>query len=518
MTEKNFDKLSSVDIRPGVSVLAILRHLNYKPWYALGEFVDNSVQSYFSNLEALKKIHGQNFKLRVDIDIDSTAPGSISIKDNAGGINRKNYIRAFRPAAIPPDRTGLSEFGMGMKSAACWFASRWKVRTTAIDESIERVIEFDISQIVNDDISELEITEKVSSDQSHFTEIVLLDLHHLPSAGRTLGKIKEHLTDIYRIFTRDNILDLRLNGESLEFKEPKILFAPNYKIPYGPNILWRKNIEFNFGDDLKISGFAALRETGSTSKAGFALFRRGRLIQGSGDEGYRPQQIFGSSNSYRYQRLFGELHLDGFEVTHTKDGFRWDENEQPFLELLKEHLNSNELPLLLQAEEYRVKSSFKQVKSVASTAVINTVQALEGGLEETMSEIDAFPLAPDPLLEMEAVSASLAKKEFEVSFREQNWAITIELTNDEAESDWIVISDKPAMSGFATRKLDLRISLAHPFMIRFGGTDAEDIEALLRVGTAIGLAEVLASEAGVHKAGTFRRNINEIIRDVLSHI
>ena len=36
------------------------------------------------------------------------------------------------PAAIPPDRSGLSEFGMGMKSAACWFAPRWSVRTKAL--------------------------------------------------------------------------------------------------------------------------------------------------------------------------------------------------------------------------------------------------------------------------------------------------------------------------------------------------------------------------------------------------
>ena len=80
------------------------------------------------------------------------------------------------------------------------------------------------------------------------------------------------------------------------------------------------------------------------------------MIQGSGDDGYRPSVIFGASNSYRYQRVFGELHLDGFEVSHTKDGFRWDENEQPFLELLREHLDCEDLPLLKQAEGYRVAS------------------------------------------------------------------------------------------------------------------------------------------------------------------
>ena len=30
--------MQRVSIRPGVSVLAVLRHLNYKPWFALAEF------------------------------------------------------------------------------------------------------------------------------------------------------------------------------------------------------------------------------------------------------------------------------------------------------------------------------------------------------------------------------------------------------------------------------------------------------------------------------------------------
>ena len=56
--------------------------------------------------------------------------------------------------------------------------------------------------------------------------------------------------------------------------------------------------------------------------------------------------------------MFGELHLEGFEVSHTKDGFRWnDEDEQPFLELLREHLDSNDFPLLRQADNYRVLAS-----------------------------------------------------------------------------------------------------------------------------------------------------------------
>ena len=315
-----------VDIRPGVSVLAVLRHLNYRPWFALGEFVDNAVESFVRHREALQKLHGMDFTLRVEIDIDTAAPARISIRDNAAGIFESEYGRAFRPAAIPPDRSGLAEFGMGMKSAACWFAPQWSVRTSALGEPVERAVHFDIANIVNDEIEELTIREAGQDADVHYTEVVVEDVFHVP-VGRTVAKLKEHLTDIYRAFIRDGLLELKFNGDTLSYIEPRILTAPYFKEKKGEARRWRKEIEFDFGDGLSVHGFAALRETANTAKAGFSLFRRGRVIQGSGDEGYRPSYVFGSSNSYRYQRLFGELHLDGFEVSHTKDGFRWDENE-----------------------------------------------------------------------------------------------------------------------------------------------------------------------------------------------
>lgn len=108
-------KKETVNIQPGVSMLAVLKHLNYHAWYALAEFVDNSIQSYQQNKEALSN---NTSKLIVEIDIDVAAPAQISIRDNAAGIPLADFQRAFRPATLPPDRSGLAEFGMGMKSAA----------------------------------------------------------------------------------------------------------------------------------------------------------------------------------------------------------------------------------------------------------------------------------------------------------------------------------------------------------------------------------------------------------------
>jgi len=47
--DRKATSLKKVDIRPGVSVLAVLRYLNYTPWFALAEFVDNAVQSFMQH-------------------------------------------------------------------------------------------------------------------------------------------------------------------------------------------------------------------------------------------------------------------------------------------------------------------------------------------------------------------------------------------------------------------------------------------------------------------------------------
>ena len=60
-------QLNSVNIRPGVNVLAVLPHLNYKAWYALAEFVDNAIQSSLDMQRSLKASDGADFRLNVEI-------------------------------------------------------------------------------------------------------------------------------------------------------------------------------------------------------------------------------------------------------------------------------------------------------------------------------------------------------------------------------------------------------------------------------------------------------------------
>jgi histidine kinase/DNA gyrase B/HSP90-like ATPase len=504
-----------VNIRPGVGILSVLRHLNYKPWFAMAEFVDNALQSYLQNRDALHKLHGEDYRLKVEIELDRGGDElRIKVRDNAAGIATNEYARAFRPAEIPTDRTGLSEFGMGMKSAACWFAPRWRVRTSALGESVERTINFDIASIVRDSIEELDVTETETASSSHFTEITLLDPYN-KLLSRTGGKIKDHLASIYRIFLREKTLELWFEGEKLDYELPTILTYPYYKTPQGSPQLWYKEFSFDFGLGLKASGFAGLREVASTSTAGFALFRRKRLIEGSWDEPYRPDYIFGSGNSYRKQRLFGEISLEGFEVSHTKDGFKWEDHEQTFLELLREELETATLPILSQAEGFRARVAQRELRAEADKANGRVAETIQKEAPPVLAEQTSSKPVTEPLPTTMPSEATASRRVIELDHRGAKWRITIVLSMDAGVDDWLSITDKPP-SKSGPREIAVRMSLVHPFMVQFCRPESTEIEALARVAAAVGLAEITARDAGVPQYGTIRRNMNQLLREALS--
>jgi hypothetical protein len=506
---------NKVNIRPNVSMLSVLRFLEYETWFALAEFVDNAIASYQSNEQTLKKLHGEDFQLEVKIEINDPE-NKIIIRDNAGGIEEENYARAFRAAEVPADTTGLSEFGMGMKSASCWFSDFWTVRTTAIDEETEKTISFDMDKIFEDKIEELEFHSKPVDKNFHYTIIELTNVNKMPRR-KGIGKVKSHLTSIYREFIRNGTLKLYVNNEEQRFKEPKVLKVPRYDEPNGQSILWKREIDFPIEDNLSVKGFVAIREKGSTSEAGFALFRRGRVIEGSFDNGFRPEHIFGAPNSYRYQRVFGELHLVGFDVSFTKKGIQWDENLDIFLQLLKDELTTTEFPLLKQAEEYRVRASDKDYKTSGAKALTNTAKDFQDKAPQAIQEtFDKEETVEEPERELIKTDKAI-HKEFKVNFNKTDWKIFIELSFDTSLKEMIEIGTHLIPSDISTSKakqVGIRLSLTHPFMVQFAGTDNLKIEPILRMSAAFGLAEIIAKESGAKTQGEIRRNFNELITKI----
>jgi hypothetical protein len=335
-----------------------------------------------------------------------------------------------------------------------------------------------------------------------------------------IGKVKSHLTSIYREFIRNGTLILFVNNEEQKFKEPKILTERFQQKPYQPigePIDWKKEIDFDLDENLKVKGFVAIRETASTNEAGFALFRRGRVIEGSFDNGFRPDFIFGAPNSYRYQRVFGELHLIGFDVSFTKKGIQWDENLDIFLKLLKDDINNSEFPLLQQAENYRARAKEKDYKQSGTKALNNTAKDFQDKAPKAIQEtFEKEETVEEPEKELIKTDKAI-HKEFNVSFNKTDWNIFIELSYDPSLKEMIEIGTHFIPNNTltsTTKQVGIRLSLTHPFMVQFAGTDNLKIEPILRMSAAFGLAEIIAKESGAKTQGEIRRNFNELITKI----
>jgi hypothetical protein len=534
-TNKKFNEIS---VRPGVQVLGIFQYLNYKSWHALAEFVDNSLQSYLVHRDRLKELHGDDFRLKVDIEIEDLDSGRIIVRDNAAGIAATDYQRAFRPAEAPPDRAGLSEFGMGMKSAACWFGAKWRVRTKALGESEAAIVDVDVNGIIASGIEHIRVrTEPAPLDQ-HFTELVIESLHQVPRK-RGIYKIRTHLADIYRVFLRRGELELTLNGDVISFSDLPILSYPRFDAPKGaPEIVWRKEINLKTSTGASVSGFAGLLAVGKSSAAGFALFRRDRLIQGLTEEGWKPEEIFGRPNSFRSQRVFGELVIEGVAVSHTKDGFRLEAHEEELIPLLKDALDAEPLPLLEQAERMRVRLPKADLVQIATGGADATIAAVERHGPEHLDVVDDrskqavvsaehFDLAQvSPAIMGYETSATgkqvdvaepafVARRESRtIKVHDEDWQVIMELTDDPAVTDWVKVAESLDVR---ERSIAIRFSLCHPFTQRFVTQDTNTLEPLLRVACAIGLAQVFARRAGVPKPGVVLMGMNDLLREVLCH-
>lgn len=61
-------KIEKFNIQPQAGILGVFSRLNYKPWYAIGEFVDNSTASYYGHRQIMKFKHINKMTVRIEYD------------------------------------------------------------------------------------------------------------------------------------------------------------------------------------------------------------------------------------------------------------------------------------------------------------------------------------------------------------------------------------------------------------------------------------------------------------------
>lgn len=395
--------MADIELRIGLDVIRSYRRLAYTPWHALAEFVDNSTQSYRNNRIQLDKAYkAEETHLVVTVKYDRDA-GVLVVVDNAMGMSLQELKNAVYIGKPPTITSGRSQFGLGLKTAACWFGDKWTVRTKKLGESVGHEITVEVDAVASGQ-PKLPNTTFPAEAQEHFTEIRIEQLH-AKLQGRRLGKTKDSLRSMYRVDIREGKLEIIWDTSPLVWLDDlTFLTEKDGKEAKQP-------IRFNIGKR-KVTGWVGVLAPGSSgrTKAGFALIRRGRLIRGW-PEAWRPEAIFGpppGSNDLINQRIAGEIHLDDFDVTHTKDDILWEENEEDEVqEGIKERIED----LLILARTYRQPPLLKQPPRVPRLVLDAILEDSEmvSRLTAASAELEATVSALPPAQVLEATTAAVVK-------------------------------------------------------------------------------------------------------------
>ena len=242
MIMENEIEIQQLNIQPQAGVIGVFSRLNYKPWYAIAEFVDNSTQSFYSHQEELAA-HGIN---EVEISINYDAENDIlTIVDDAFGMEFTDFARAVKVDSPPDNKNGRNEFGMGLKTAASWFGNVWSVRSTQLGSIYEYYTEINIPELRNSNANSVSIRRTIVNHDKHGTEIIIRDVTKKIGASRTKGKIIELIKSMYRRDLSSGYVRINYDGEPLSYNSFECLTFRDRK--------WRKDLDFSFDFDGPVS-------------------------------------------------------------------------------------------------------------------------------------------------------------------------------------------------------------------------------------------------------------------------
>ena len=517
--EKEFE-IHELNIQPQAGVIGVFSRLNYKPWYAIAEFVDNSTQSFYTHQEELAEQGIDGVDIYIDYDADKDI---LTIVDTAFGMELEDFSRAVKIDSPPEDKSGRNEYGMGLKTAASWFGNIWSVRSTRLGSDNEYYTEINIPELRQNNLNSVSIRRTKVDTTLHGTTIIIRDITKKVGSPRTKNKITELLKSMYRRDLNSGLVHIEYDGEPLYYDDHDCLSFRNRT--------WRKDLEFLFEFDGQIhcvTGFVGILAHGGFGRAGFALFRRNRVVVGGEDFNYKPEEIFGQAQSTISHKLFGELDLDDFPVNQAKDGFVWDDGlEEEFIKELKSHIKEYiDIARITNKDREKEEATSKEVSDNVQNQVQDTINRSFGS-QQAQPEPTIFdtPTQTDEL--QESLELSLYKEyqteqnnlpeEIDDKVREyiipldgaSKCTMSVQWTKGNATT-WIKVDTEEDGS-----KASIQLNINHPFFKPF--SEKEDFKSVLeRFALAFALAEIRvkknANEDGSVSPSAFRNHINEYLR------
>ena len=322
-----------------------------------------------------------------------------------------------------------------------------------------------------------------------------------------LGKVKNYLRSLYRRDITDGLLVLKVKGEALSWDA----VVDKDLLTRRDGTKAKKELRFRVGTK-QVTGWAGVWEKGSRKKAGFSIIQANRVITGWPDS-YRPETVFGAqeggSNDLVNQRLFGELVLEGFEVSHTKDQILFEDDE---LEILELRLQEELADLRQLALSYRKGADErpKVATDVQRSAALNRLE-FEIKSDRMQDVFKTLEVPSGSLIKKvnEAVKdAVVSKAEPDMKTKLGRTSVSVYLAKDMSPNDPYVIIE----STKSQAAVIVIINLSHPHWSEL--TTNESILNFLRHCTYDGVAESKAFFA----TGKIEPDTVKLIKDNLLRV
>lgn len=307
-------------------LLHTYRSLSYSWRHAIGEMVDNSVDSYLEHQDDLP--HG------IDIRINYDGPGrKLTIRDNAFGMDQVDIDAAVQITRQSDDKkyyeSGIGKYGLGLKKSATALGDKWKVVSTAKGSDRKYTVDIDVLKLFRNNSGEVTVKDTKAKENEHGTRIEI-DLRKVMK-GRAERSVKASISEMYRFYMESGDIRIWWNEEQLEYDNPVVRETTMETLDGTKKEQWWSSIELPVKSGNKkvatVTGEIYLLAEMSNTTSGIQLFHSKRMFEGgsgSPNMNWRPSELVGGLENYRARRFCGVLHLDMLEANHQKDGFAWD--------------------------------------------------------------------------------------------------------------------------------------------------------------------------------------------------
>lgn len=384
-----------IDTTPDELAYEGYRNYTYNLWFALGEFIDNSITSAYQNWSELAKFHGETYKLVIDITFDAKTK-TLEVFDNAAGITLEKFSDVLVAGRKPQDPSFLSVHGMGMKLASFWWGRSLSITSSPIhrDYTTKAVMDLDIMKSNGNANAQARLLRRVSDEPGTLVQLSKTYDNRWPDT-KALNSLGLLIRSMYRGFTNasDRPVEISLNGTKMNFEPFPLLEAPFWPNTKGPlpgavSKTWRREFQMTTSTGRNISGWYGILKQIKRDLSGFFLHYKGKGMEGigyadssSGEEislasvreakqYYRPAQIFGQDGSYRFGRFTGEFDISSFGKTSSTDAVGWSrDEEQEFIDALLADMKTHPESFWTMSDSYQPRTAKRLEKDLEDTDV-----------------------------------------------------------------------------------------------------------------------------------------------------